>query len=83
MVDGVFVADSAGVDPVFHPLPPPCDDELADIVRRLAVRIRKIVPELGGDTPDEDELAEQHPLLAACASASITGRDAFDPQMRV
>jgi hypothetical protein len=79
-VDGVFVADSATAAPRFHPLPSPTNDDLLDIVQRVARRVRALVPALGGEVDDdsEDDLAEREPLLARCAAASITGRSALD-----
>ncbi len=71
-LDGVYVARSAAVAPVFRALPPPSDEELLDVVARTARRVAKLVPGIA-DGIDADQLADDQPLLAHCATVALSG----------
>ncbi len=86
-LDGVYVREGDGKsdddsddDPlVFHPLPTPTRVEVADVARRTAERIEKILrahgrsldPEMQDDEPPE--LCLDEPGLAACYAAAAQG----------
>lgn len=69
-LDGVYVAD--GQPLTFLPLPTPTGTEVADIARRTAERVEKLLrahgrnldPERGDAKPPKLQL--EHPVLAAC-----------------
>ena len=72
VADGVFVA--TGDTLVFHPLPPPTDDELATLTDRVATKIIDLLERAGNDEsgPEDDGLlAERH--------AAALGRIAVPP----
>jgi hypothetical protein len=41
-LDGVYVRDTSGA-PVFHALPAPTENEVADVARRTAERVHKLL----------------------------------------
>ena len=76
-LDGVYVRASSGL--VFHELPAPTQVEVADVARRTAERIERILakhgrsmdPELADDSPPP--LVSEEPGLAACYGAAAQG----------
>ena len=83
-LDGVYAV--LGIGPIrFHPLPPPDDEEVARVVVRVAHQLAKLLRKrgIGGDagSSEPDPLAEQDPLLAVLAAASIQGRVATGPRV--
>ncbi len=80
ILDGVFTRTSPDEPPVFHALPPPSDDDIADLTETLRRRILRLLHRRGRLRDDEIlEGSEQdsEPLLAACYAASIQGRVAL------
>lgn len=77
-LDGVYVQGEGGAL-VFHALPTPSRDEVADVARRTAERIERILvkqergldPAMQGTEAHPLELAE--PALAACYAAAAQG----------
>ena len=93
-LDGVYVRDRVTGSLLFHPLPAPTQAEVADVARRTAARIEKLLrkhgrsidPELADDGPHPLELDD--PALAACYAAAargvgITGDRAGQPTLRL
>ena len=83
VLDGVFSRPAPGAAPVFHPLPAPTDEEIARILERIHDRVTRLLRRCGR-LPDEpsptDPVAEQMPLLAGYAAASIQERIATGPR---
>jgi hypothetical protein len=78
-LDGVYVRDAGSGAPVFHPLPAPTEDEVADVARRTAERVQKVLVRHGRSLDPEadagdDPLSEQ-PALAGLAAAATRGVD--------
>jgi hypothetical protein len=73
VLDGVH-ARSQGTAPRFHPLPPPSDREVADLVRALTHRLARLLERraLGRatDPADADPFPRDQPLLAALYAES-------------
>jgi hypothetical protein len=86
-LDGVFVADDAGV-PVFRPLPRLRTDEVADLLQIIRARVlrflaRRGVIDVSGDaTVVPGELADKEPALAQLAAAAVSGLPPAGPQRR-
>jgi hypothetical protein len=82
-LDGVYEIRDAGAAR-FHPLPPPDDAEVARVVARIARHVERLLARKGllrdADPTEADPLAEQEPLLAALAAASVQGRVATGPR---
>ena len=91
-LDGVYVADAQSLR--FLPLPTPKRAEVADIARRTAERVEKILrahgrsldPEQGDAEPMKLQL--EHPVLAACYDAAargiaVSGDRAGQPTLRL
>ena len=68
VLDGVYEAGGRGA---FHPAPPPDRQELERVLRRVARRLGKL---LDWRNLEESLLADDQPLLAGLADASIRGR---------
>jgi Putative transposase/Transposase zinc-binding domain len=83
VLDGVYTRPSQDAAPVFHPLPPPTDEEIGTILERVHAGVQTLLRRRGR-LPEEpspsDPLAEQMPLLAAYAAASIQDRVAAGPR---
>jgi len=68
---------------IFHPVPPPSDDDVAHVLATVRARVgrllarRKLEPE-DARTP-ADPLTETSPVLAGLVSASVQGRVALGP----
>jgi hypothetical protein len=77
-LDGVY-ADTRdlGATPHFLPLPPPDNDEVAQVLAGTARRLQRLVAKRAGE--DEEALARDEPLLAVFAAASLRGRSASGP----
>jgi hypothetical protein len=92
-LDGVYVRDDDDGPLVFHALPEPNADEVAQVARRTAERIVKLLVKLGRSLdPEMDELPDalelEHPALAGCYGAAARGIDllgarAGQPTLRV
>ena len=83
VLDGVYTQSTPEGAPVFHALPPPTDDEIGTILERVHARVQKLLRRCGR-LPEEpspsDPVAEQMPLLAGYAAASIQERVATGPR---
>src|SRR5262245_19213217 len=74
VLDGVFSRPTPGAAPVFHPLPAPTDEEIAQILERIHDRVTRLLRRCGRlpeDPSPSDPVAEQMPLLACYVAASI------------
>jgi hypothetical protein len=83
VLDGVYTRPTPEAVPVFHPLPAPTDDEVAKILERVHEQIQKLLRRRGRlpeDPSPPDPVAEQMPLLAGFAAASIQERLATGPR---
>ncbi len=81
-LDGVYIRDATSDALVFHTLPTPTRSEVADIARRTAQRIEKILRAHGRsldpamqDSQDDQppKLCSDEPGLAACYAAAARG----------
>ncbi|MGH7335396.1 MAG: transposase [Candidatus Rokuibacteriota bacterium] len=77
VLDGVFTRSAPTAAPVFQELPAPTDEEVARGLERVHRRVRRLLGRRGRLPEEEsspsDPVAEQMPLLAEYASASIQG----------
>jgi hypothetical protein len=78
VLDGVYEG-SARAPGRFRPLDPPETDDVARVLAGTARRIRRRL-EAPGNEEGEDRLAEDEPLLAMLAAASIRSRIATGPE---
>src|SRR5690606_42103018 len=73
-LDGVYVSDSQA-ELVFHPLPAPSAEEVAEIAARTHAGIMRVLERHGrsleGADDTQDELAAEQPVLAPCYAASV------------
>ena len=78
LMDGVYCFPFAG-KPVFHPLPSPTDEDIAQIA---AAVFRRVQRKLGGREPagEQQTFVESAPLLVALAEASARGVIATGPR---
>ncbi|MCP4039502.1 MAG: transposase, partial [bacterium] len=92
VLDGVYADPEEQGSPQFFALSPPTDEEIARVTATLAKRIVRLLMRRGlldeEGPPSADPLAEEEPLLAACAQASVrhriaTGVRAGRPVMRL
>ena len=76
-LDVVYAADDDG-HPRFHLLPPPDDDQVAQVADRITGRVLALLDRRGlgpdADPEQSDPLALEPPLLASLYSASVAGR---------
>ena len=83
VLDGVFSRPAPGAAPVFDPLPAPTDEEIAQILEQVHDRVTRLQRRCGR-RPEEpsptDPVAEQMPLLAGYAAASIQELIATGPR---
>ena len=83
VLDGVYTRTTPDAAPVFHPLPPPTDAEIATLLERLHARVHRLLRRRGR-RPEEpspsDPVAEPLPLLAGYAAAAIQTRVASGPR---
>lgn len=80
--DGVWVQSEPGAKPTFHALPEPTKAEIAAVAWSTCQRTVKLLTKRGlwcDADPSEDRLAQEQPLLAALATASIAGVLAMGP----
>jgi len=96
-LDGVYVRESPADESsslVFHSLPTPTSSQTAELAKRTAERIERILqkhgkslePELADPNPTEVQL--EHPALAACyekaaLGVAISGERAGQPPLRL
>ena len=84
VLDGVFTRSAPTVAPVFHALTAPTDAEVAEVLDQIYSRVRRLLRRRGRVPEEEsspsDPVAEQMPLLAEYASASIQGLVASGPR---
>jgi len=80
--DGVWVQSEPNAPPTFHALPEPSQGEIAAVAWATCERTVKLLKKRGlwadADAGD-DSLAQREPLLAALATASISGVLAMGP----
>jgi hypothetical protein len=84
VLDGVFAEGGDG-SVIFHPLPPPGDDDVAAVVSTVRHRIASLRQRRGLLDPPEgfiapDALAEEAPVLAGITVASVVGSVALGPR---
>jgi hypothetical protein len=83
VLDGVFSQPRPG-PLVFHPAPPPSEDEVAHVLSTVRVRIRRLLARRQLEPEDDripaDPLTETSPVLAGLVSASVQGRVALGPR---
>jgi hypothetical protein len=80
VLDGVFIEKDGEV--VFHKLPAPKTEEVADLVRHIRKGVLRLLGRrnisLGRDGDDfEDPLTEENPALASVSAASVYGLTAI------
>ena len=77
VIDGVYTRNPEGALR-FRPLPPPDDAEVARVARVVARRVARLLERRGlvdsAGPRDQDALAQDEPLLAEIAAASVAGR---------
>lgn len=84
VLDGVFAED--GSDSVrFHPIAPPSDQDMDDLLATVERRLRRLLARRGvGDNTEgesgPDPWLEEAPVLAGIAAASVQGRVALGPR---
>jgi hypothetical protein len=94
VLDGVYVREADAGPLVFHALPTPTRAEVADVARRTAARIEKILRAHGRSLDPQMQDDEPHPLeveqpgLAACYAAaargvSVAGERTGQPPLRL
>jgi hypothetical protein len=93
VLDGVYVREPGDGPLVFHPLPAPSATDVADLARRTAERVARLLDKLGRSLDPEmddasDPLELEHPALAGCYGAAARGIDllgerAGQPTLRV
>jgi hypothetical protein len=84
VLDGVFAEDVTGTL-VFHPAPPPAGEALDALLATIAGRIERLLIRRGVWTEHAgpaagDPWAEEAPVLAGLAAASVQGRLALGPR---
>ena len=93
-LDGVYVREEPSAPLVFHPLLAPTVDEVADVAKRTALRVQKILERHGrsldgtGDLDANDAQAQEQLALSACYGAAaaglgLDGQRAGQPLLRV
>ncbi len=93
VLDGVYVRETEGGALVFHPLSAPTEEELADVAKRTALRVQKVLARHGrsldgtSERDDAEPSGEQLSLSALCAAAAsgqgLFGERAGKPLLRV
>jgi hypothetical protein len=81
--DGVYTRATPQARPVFYPLPPPTDADIAALLTRRHRRVRRLLARRGR-LPEEaegsDPFATEAPLFAQTVAASRQGRVALGPR---
>jgi len=76
-LDGVFVQKTTDEPPIFRALPAPSKGDIDSLAWQICQKTTKMLQELGryfdADAVEADKLAQDHPLLAACCTASLQG----------
>jgi hypothetical protein len=85
VLDGVFCEAGPGALE-FHPAPAPSDEEVAEVLATVRHRVQRLLVRRGMEPGAEesdpaDRLAEESPVLAGIASASVQGRVALGPRV--
>jgi hypothetical protein len=83
VTDGVFIQGKDGEPPEFRATRAPTQAEIADVAWRTCERVVALLRGRGqwlDADPADDALAQEEPLLAACATASSTGTLAMGPR---
>jgi hypothetical protein len=78
VLDGVTTCESPWADPVFHPLAPPTDEDVANLCRTIRNRVLRLLERRGlleSDAGNDADL--ELSLLDALTAASIAGRVAL------
>jgi hypothetical protein len=93
VIDGVYVRETEGGALVFHPLSAPTEDELEEVAKRTALRVKKVLARHGrsldgtSEREDAEPSGEQLSLSALCAAAAsgqgLFGERAGKPLLRV
>jgi hypothetical protein len=80
ILDGIYEESPDGAV-AFRPLPPPDDDEVERVARRVARGLARLLERRGlgpdADPSEADPLRDEEPLLAALYAASLVGRAAM------
>ena len=83
VLDGVYEESPEGAVR-FRPLPPPDDDEVERVARRVARGLARLLERRGlgpeADPSEADPLGDEEPLLAVLYAASLAGRAAMGPR---
>ena len=76
-LDGVFVQKTTDEPPIFRALPAPSKGDIDSLAWQICQKTTKMLQALGryfdADAVEADKLAQDHPLLAACCTASLQG----------
>ena len=74
-IDGVFAVDDDGKASFFH-VPPPADDEILVLVKRICVRVSRFLEKKGYELNDfsDDPFAHEQPAFAQILGASVQSR---------
>jgi hypothetical protein len=82
-LDGVFVQTDASATLVFRALPAPSSGDMMSLAWAISQKTTKMLQKLGryfdADPTEVDKLAQDHPLLAACCTASLQGSVTMRP----
>lgn len=82
-MDGVFVQVEPTDQPVFRALPGPEKGDILALAWDICLRTKQLLEKAGkyfDADPDEDALAQDSPLLAACCAASMQNTVAIGPR---
>ena len=84
VVDGVFVKEGEAVR--FHPAPPLDAADVDDVLATVEAYVQRLLCGRGGDASDDggdtlDAWADDAPVLAGLAAASVQGRAALGPRV--
>jgi hypothetical protein len=80
---GVYTRPAPAARPRFHRLPPPTDADIAQLLRQLHRRVRRLLMRRGRGSDEDtgsDPFAAQEPLFASAVAASLQGRVALGPR---
>ena len=74
-IDGVFAVNDDGKASFFH-VPPPTDDEILVLVKRICVRVSRFLEKKGYELNDfsDDPFAHEQPAFAQILGASVQSR---------
>ncbi|MFQ5668804.1 MAG: transposase [Candidatus Binatia bacterium] len=77
MLDGVYRGQPPS--PFFHETPPPSNDEVALLTRRIAHRVLRFLRK-SGRLADDTDIADEDAALAELTAAAVQGRQALGAQ---